>query len=310
MRRFTAEQLRTFAAVVEERTFEEAALVLHVTASAISQRIKAMEQASGQILLRRSNPVEPTDAGRTVLRLAQQIEQLTLEAERELTGRSTDRRLAVAANSDSLATWFLDAVAALPRAERIFCEIHREDEMHSSALLRSGTVMAALTADPQPVQGCSVERLGSVRYWIVAEAGFAAEFFPALSATPSGRVSGTLTEEQLAAAPSVRFDRKDTGLDSMAELLARRHGLRPQHHAPRVFIPSSTEYHRAVVLGLGWGGIPEQQCAGELERGELVRLVERPIDVPIYWQRWTIASPALETLTASVRATAARALRE
>ncbi|MCP3426180.1 LysR family transcriptional regulator ArgP [Rothia sp. AR01] len=308
MKRFTTEQLHTFATVVEEQTFEEAALVLRVTASAISQRIKAMEQASGQVLLRRSNPVEPTDAGRTVLRLAQQIEQLTLEAQRELTGEPGDRRLAVAANSDSLATWFLDAVAAVPRAERIFCEVRREDEMHSSALLRSGAVMAALTADPQPVQGCSVERLGTMRYWIAASAEFVDAYFPGF-ATPPAPPRGGITEEQLAAAPSVRFDRKDIGLDAMAELLAAEHGLRPQHHAPRVFIPSSTEYHRAVELGLGWGGIPEQQCAGELESGRLVRLVERPIDVAIFWQRWTIASPALESLTDAVRATAARALR-
>ncbi|WP_129660354.1 ArgP/LysG family DNA-binding transcriptional regulator [Rothia uropygialis] len=305
MKRFTAEQLRTFATVVEEKTFEEAAPVLRVSASAISQRIKAMEEACGQILLRRSNPVEPTEPGRAVLRLAKQIELLTLESERELTGGDQARRLAIASNSDSLATWLLDALASIPRHERLYCEVHREDERHSSALLRSGGVMGALTVDPQPVQGCSVELLGSTRYFIAASPDFVNHFFPAFFKSPS-----LLTEDQLREAPVIQFERKDIMLDDMVQLLAESHGLRPQTQAPRVYIPSSTQYYRAVSLGMGWGAVPDLQAEGALASGELVRLVDRPIDIPIYWQRWTIDSPALQTLTEAIRATARQRLRQ
>lgn len=305
MKRFSAEQLRTFATVVEEKTFEEAAPVLRVSASAISQRIKAMEQACGQILLRRSNPVEPTDPGRTVLRLAKQIELLTLESERELTGGDEARRLAIASNSDSLATWLLDALASIPREERIYCEVHREDERHSSALLRSGGVMGALTADPQPVQGCSVELLGSTRYVIAASPDFIDWYFPDF-------LDGTrrLTEQQLAQAPVIQFERKDIMLDDMVRVLAESHGLRPQEQAPRVYIPSSTQYYKSIRLGMGWGAVPDLQADEALASGELVTLMDRPIDIPIYWQRWTIDSPALQTLTEAIRGTAHAKLRQ
>ena len=305
MRRFTAEQLRTFATVVEEKTFEEAAPVLGVSASAVSQRIKAMEQSCGQILLRRSNPVEPTDPGATVLRLAKQIELLTVESERELTGGDQARRLAIASNSDSLATGLLDALASVPRDERIYCEVHREDERHSSALLRSGSVMGALTVDPQPVQGCSVEVLGSTRYFIAASPDFIDHFFPGADGLPY-----MLTEQRLREAPVIQFERKDIMLDDMVQLLAESHGLRPQTQAPRVYIPSSTQYYRSVLLGMGWGAVPDLQAEEALERGELIKLVDRPIDIPIYWQRWTIDSPALQTLTEAIRATAHARLRQ
>lgn len=279
--------------------------MLRVSASAISQRIKAMEQACGQILLRRSNPVEPTDPGRTVLRLAKQIELLTLESERELTGGDEARRLAIASNSDSLATWLLDALASIPREERIYCEVHREDERHSSALLRSGGVMGALTADPQPVQGCSVELLGSTRYVIAASPDFIDWYFPDF-------LDGTrrLTEQQLAQAPVIQFERKDIMLDDMVRVLAESHGLRPQEQAPRVYIPSSTQYYKSIRLGMGWGAVPDLQADEALASGELVTLMDRPIDIPIYWQRWTIDSPALQTLTEAIRGTAHAKLRQ
>lgn len=306
MKRFTAEQLRTFAAVVEHHTFEEAALALHVTASAVSQRIKGMEQACGQILLQRTNPVRPTAPGQAVLRLARQIEQLTVETERELTGQDLQRSLTVAANADSLATWFLEALAEVggagandDAAPGILCEVLREDERHSSALLRTGAVMAVLTADPHPVQGCTVERLGTMRYWIVASPAYVRRWF------------GTdgPTTPRLATAPLLQFDRKDDHmLEDMAAMIARAHGLPPQPQAPRVYIPGSVEYLGAVERGLGWGGVPAIQCEEALAEGRLVRLVEEPFDMPMFWQRWSLQVPALDRLTEAVRAAASSAL--
>lgn len=298
MRRFTTEQLRTFVAVVEHQTLEEAAVELRVTSSAVSQRIKAMEKSCGQILLRRTNPVEPTIPGEAVLRLARQVEELSAQTVRELTGEATARRVAVASNADSLATWFLEALAAVPWEARIHCEVRREDERHSSALLRAGAVMAVLTVEPHPVTGCSVERLGDMRYWVVAAPRFVEHWFPE-----------GLGEESLAAAPILQYDRKDDQmLDDAARLLAAEHGVGPRLDAPRVYIPGSVEYWRAAEMGLGWGVVPEAQCGQSLEQGSLVRLVDRPVDAPMFWQRWSISSPALDTLTDVVRTTAHRTL--
>ena len=71
------DQLRALDAVITEGTFDAAARRLSVTPSAISQRIKALEDAAGRILVQRTKPVQPTESGLTVLRLARQIQLLT-----------------------------------------------------------------------------------------------------------------------------------------------------------------------------------------------------------------------------------------
>jgi len=77
-------QLRALQAAVDTGTLDGAARALHVTPSAVSQRLKALEQATGQLLLVRSRPVRVTEPGRALLRLARQLDLLTSDAVREL----------------------------------------------------------------------------------------------------------------------------------------------------------------------------------------------------------------------------------
>ena len=58
------EGLRTLAAVLREGTFDAAATALHITPSAVSQRIKALESSTGRVLVERTAP-DP-DAGAVV----------------------------------------------------------------------------------------------------------------------------------------------------------------------------------------------------------------------------------------------------
>ena len=76
--------LRTLAVAVRLGTFEAAARELHVTPSAVSQRIKALETRIGRVLLHRVKPLEPTEAGLVLVRLATQTELLEREAVAEL----------------------------------------------------------------------------------------------------------------------------------------------------------------------------------------------------------------------------------
>ncbi len=297
MRTFQLEQLRTFAAVVEEGTLEAAARSLVVTPSAVSQRLKAMEDAAGQILLQRTNPVRPTPAGEAVLRFARQVRQLEWDASREL-GDSGDRAgtpIPLVVNADSLSTWFLPALAGLSPELGAFFEVHREDEQHSTQLLRAGTVMAAVTATPDPVQGCSVVPLGALRYRAVASPGYVRRWWP----DGPDLTAGSL-------APVMDFDRKDDLQDGFFRKLTGA-----ELNAPRHYVPSSAEFAQAIRLGLGWGLLPEQQCLADIRSGELVELAsDDPVDVALYWQRWKIASPVLNKLSDAVRETASRQLRQ
>src|ERR1700761_516205 len=89
-------QLVAFCAVVERRSFSQAADQLGVTQPAVSLQIRSLEQRVGQRLLDRSGRrVEPTEAGLMLYRGAQRLlalEQQLLadlgeEAEGELKGR-------------------------------------------------------------------------------------------------------------------------------------------------------------------------------------------------------------------------------
>ncbi|PPF78792.1 ArgP/LysG family DNA-binding transcriptional regulator [Subtercola sp. Z020] len=294
---FAREQLATLLALVDEGTFEAAAARLHVTASAVSQRVKAMEQSAGQVLVQRTNPVRPTSAGDIVLRLARQVQLVETEALSALgqTDSGSSRpTLAVAVNADSLATWFLPALAEASERHSAVFDVHRDDQDHTTALLRSGEVMAAVTSTPEPVQGCSVSPLGVMRYSAVAS--------PAFRDRWAG--GGTLSA-WLGAAPLVNFDRRDELQFGFLERLGLDARQSPAH-----FVPTSADFARAVVLGLGWGMLPEQQCLDDLSRGTLVELAPRaPVDIALHWQRWNLDSVLLDGLTLAVRNAASNALR-
>ena len=293
---FQLEQLRTFLAVIESGTFDAAARALNVTPSAISQRIKALETGTGRVLLRRSKPAEATESGEVVLRLARQLSLLEDDALSTLRGDGDGRRvrLPIVVNADSLATWMPAALAAMPPELGASFEIYREDEGHSIGLLRNGTAMGAVTSVADPVQGCTVRRLGRMRYEPMATPEFVARWFP-----------DGVTADALARAPLVAFDRKDTMQDRYLKRRSRR-ALNP----PRHFIPASAEFASVVALGLGWGMLPELQSAARAESGALVVIeAGAHIDVPLYWQRWNLQSPVLAALSATVASAASGALR-
>ncbi|MFE7742647.1 LysR family transcriptional regulator ArgP [Nocardia sp. NPDC057455] len=288
------DQLRALDAVISEGTFEAAARRLNVTPSAISQRIKALEDAAGRILVQRAKPVRATESGSAVLRLARQIQLLTADAARELGDEASEGaiRVPIAVNADSLETWVLPALGRAPRG--VCFEIHREDEEHTTRLLRDGTVMAAITSTARPVQGCKVDRLGAIRYRPMASPEFAAAWF----------ADGT-TAKSYATAPVVLFDRKD----DLQDRLLRGRGREPLD-PPRHYVPSSTGFAAAVRLGLGWGMLPDLQTDDDRATGRLVSIDPGVvIDVPLYWQQWRLDSPTLGAIAATIAEEAARVLR-
>ncbi|MEU9147791.1 LysR family transcriptional regulator ArgP [Streptomyces sp. NPDC048349] len=300
------DQVRTLLAVVDEGTFDAAAAALHVTPSAVSQRVKALEQRTGRVLLMRTKPVRATDSGEVVVRFARQLARLERDARAEL-GMAEGLgpvRLPIAVNADSLATWFLPVLSRVPQDPPVCVELHREDESHTTALLREGQVMAAVTSSPDPVAGCSVRMLGLARYLPVASPDFAAR-----------HLTGAL-ERDLRRAPTIVFDRKDELQDVFVRSLAgARKGARAGSPAVgagplRHHVPTSEGFRDAVVAGLGWGLVPEQQAGPLVRTGGLVLLApRRPLDVPLYWQQWKLDSPALSLVARLVAEAAGEALR-
>lgn len=302
------DQVYTLLAVVDEGTFDAAAAVLHVTPSAVSQRVKALEQRTGRVLLMRSKPVRPTESGEVVVRFGRQLALLERDARAELglrdegageeTRGKSPARLAIAVNADSLATWFLPALQKVPQEPPICFELRREDEAHTTALLREGQVMAAVTSSPDPVAGCMVRALGLARYLPVSSADFEERYL----------MSGRLVD-LLRTAPVLVFDRRDDLQDSFVRRLAGGARDAPGASRARHHVPTSEGFCDAIVAGLGWGLVPEPQALPLLRSGKLTLLAtDRTVDVPLYWQQWKLDSPALVAVAKAVADTAASEL--
>ena len=284
------QQLAAFAAVIEHGSFDAAAARLHVTPSAISQRIKALEQRVGQVLVVREKPCSATAAGVPLLRLAAQTALLESEALAEMGGGEEGTpRIALAVNADSMSTWFTGVFAAL---QDVLFDIRIEDQDHSARLLREGVVMGVVTTERRPVPGCRVRPLGVMRYIPVASKSFVKRYLP-----------DGFTGHAVSEAPSLAWNRDDALQDELVRKAFRRHIGRPQH-----LVPTAEGFGAAVRAGLGWGMYPDSLAAPNLKDGSFVRVSDVHLDVPLYWQCWKLDSPLVQTVTDAV-GTAAASLR-
>ena len=286
--RLGADQLAALAAVIEFGSFDAAAEWLHVTPSAVSQRIKALEQRVGQVLIVREKPCRATAAGIPLLRLAAQTAMLESEALAETAGgEQTDRaRIAIAVNADSMSTWFTGVLGQLPN---VLFDIRIEDQDHSARLLREGAVMGAVTTERTPVPGCRVESLGVMRYLPVASQSYVKRWLP-----------DGFTKQAAANAPSLAWNRDDALQDMLVRKAFRRSISRPVH-----YVPTAEGFGAAVRAGLGWGMYPEHLAAAALADGSFVRISDAHLDVPLFWQCWKLDNPMVKAVTEAVRSAAA-----
>ena len=274
--------LEALAAVHRRGSFDLAAAQLGLTPSAISQRIKGLEDRNGALLITRSAPCVATEAG---LRLILHFDEVALlEATLKLPQAPlTSLRLAV--NADSLATWVIPALA---QAEGLLFDLVIDDQDHSQDWLRRGEVAGAITSHPGPLQGCETVPLGVLRYFASASPDFFDRHF-----------AQGVDQASLARAPALTFSDKDA---LQHQWLRRQTGARFPYPTHR--IASSQGFVDAALHGLGWGMNPELLIRPHLASGALIEMIaDAPLDVRLYWQFARRSQQALAALTkALVRA--------
>lgn len=285
-------QLAALAAVHRRGSFELAAADLHITPSAVSQRIKALEERAGTLLIRRGQPCTATPPGLRLIRHHDEIALLETTLAQDLPGLAAGpATLRIAVNADSLATWVIPALAA---TEGLLFDLVIDDQDVSQDWLRRGEVVAAITAHAGPLQGCDTVPLGCLRYRATATPTFAARWF-----------SQGVTVQTLSRAPGLTFSDKDRLQERWVSLVTgARHPAFPSHR-----IASSQAFVEACLAGLAWGMNPEVLVAPHLATGALVELVPgTPLDVALYWQFTRLAAPALRPVTQAIRAAAGASL--
>ena len=300
MHMFDPDALECLAAIVEEGGFERAAQRLHITQSAVSQRLQALEAQAGTVLLVR-RPLKATPAGQLLLKHTRQLRLLRADLDRDMRafapqsgGRLREQeRVAVAVNADSIATWVLPALQE-PVAQGLPLEIIADDQDFTQEWLREGQVLGCVTTLDQALRGCRMVPLGAMRYVAVAAPGFAQQ-----------RLGGALTPHNFHQVPFVAFNRKD---DMQREFVSSRLGL-PRLALNQLFVPSSEGQVRAVLAGWGASVVPELLVRGLLAAGELVDIAPGHAErVALYWHCWNLESEVLDWLSQALTQAARAAL--
>ena len=291
--------LTAVAAVTREGSFERAAATLGITPSAVSQRVRTLEQRLGAILIVRAQPCEPTELGRALCAHFDRVQLLEADLAPALApvgaASATSPTLKIAVNADSLATWFPKAAAAFAEATGTLLDLTLDDEAHTVDRLRSGEVQAAVTADPEPVQGCRTIGLGALRYVACASPAFVAR-----------RFADGVTAETLAIAPQLRFDRRDKLQERWT-----RESLDVALIPPIHWVPSTQGFLDFALVGLAWGLLPAALADSYVAAGSLVELSPAcPLDVRLYWTVTRLRATSLRSLTEAVRRAAAKSLHD
>ena len=277
--------LEAAAMVVMEGGFDRAARKLNLTQSAISQRIKLLEEQTGQILLVRATPPRPTPAGKRMLKHYLQVKRLEgdLLADVSPAPREGFASLSLGINEDSLATWFLDAVLPLLSSENVLLDLRVDDQEQTHRLLRDGEVVGCISSRKSPMQGCRITRLGRMYYHLLAAPGFRDRWF-----------AGGVSPDALTRAPAVLFNRKD----ELHDKLCRKLFDTPFTGTDTFYIPSSEKFVEIIVRGFACGMVPDFQGTPLIADGTLVELAPAtPVPVELYWHCWNLKSLLLDKLT-------------
>lgn len=291
--------LRALASVVQTGSFEKAALALNVTPSAVSQRVKQLEERLGVVLIVRGQPCTATDQGALLCRHVETVGMLEAGLAEQLpaaagAGAGGERvTLRIATNADSLGTWFLEALADYARGSEHLLDIVVDDQDHTADWLERGQVVAAVTSSARSVPGCRRTALGALRFRATASPGFIARHFPE-----------GVTAAALARAPALTFNQKDR---LQARWIEQVFGYAIAH--PTHWLPSTQSFVEASLAGMGWGMNPVQLVDPHLANGRLVELVpDTPVDIPLFWQASRLSAGHLADLTRAIVAVARRAL--
>lgn len=292
--------LDALLAVEREGSFEGAARVMGITSSAVSQRIKLLEERVGAVILNR-NPVGPSEFGARLCRHVEQVKLLELSFIginqrnfRAFDGQPVEIKIAV--NDDSLSSWFLDVLQPCSQSDRCFLfDICLYDQDYSIEKMKSGAVLAAISTSQKPVQGFTSYHLGKHVYRATASLAFVQHHF-----------EDGVTIDTLKDAPSLRYNSHD---DLQQEWLRRNFGKK--HKLPSCMLPSSHGILNACLKDVGWGMNPSSMVDHHIEAGELVELIpDATLNKELYWHVSRVVGGTLSKITDKVRNVARKHLAQ
>jgi DNA-binding transcriptional LysR family regulator len=252
-------QLQAFCAVVEKKSFSQAAEQLGVTQPAVSLQVRALEQRLGQSLLDRSGRrVEPTEAGRRLYRSAQRM----LALEEQLLDE-------VSADDGRLTGTLAIGASTGPGAHLVplmLCEFQREHpDLHVALSIWDTQTVIDRVVDRQLELGV----VGALRRHR------SLEFEPLVRdeivlAVPPGHdaAGGTISLDELKQETLIVMQ-EGAGVRQVVEEELRRAGLRLRGVEAKLELGLQESVKSAVAAGYGVAFISRTAIEGELAAGRL-----------------------------------------
>ncbi len=285
---FDYKLLEALAGVINEKGFDRASQKLHITQSAVSQRIKLLEDQSGQVLVTRTVPPRVTQDGKRLLKHYMQVKSLEADLERsmEAKGQKRFQVFPIGINADSLATWFFPAIGSFLKTHRILLDLKVDDQDQTHKMLRNGEVSGCISSESLPVQGCRVKTIGTMNYRLAATKEFVKQYFPT-----------GMDKKNIQAAPAVIFNRKD----DLHERFLKKYFKKPIKNLPVNYVPSSEKFAGMIINGFAYGMIPDLQGLEYIQSGHLVDLAPScNINIKLYWHCWNLKSKFLDDFSGAI----------
>lgn len=276
MANFDYKLLSALTEVIEFQSFELAANKLCISQSAISQRIKSLEEYIGQPVLIRSQPIELTTAGEQLVSHFKKVKQLENELAPVL---SPDKplkpvKVSLAVNADSIATWFIQAITPVLQSNLIELNLMIEHEERTLDKLRTGEAIGAVSVIEKPLKGYRSFCLGKMEYCLVANRDFKDRYF-----------QNGVNKESLKMAPAISYDHKD---DMHVRFIAKHFNLAASEYYCHS-VRSSEAFVELTKQGVAYCLLPKIQIANELAKGELINISpEHELIETLYWHSWVL----------------------
>ena len=251
------ESLKMFCDVVETGSFSRAAQINHVTQSAVSQQIRALEVRYEQKLLSRSaRQVTPTPAGERLFRGCKEILARFGEVEQEIREHSAD-----VAGVTTVSTIYSVGLHELQSVQRLLLKTHpkvnmrlnyrRSDQVYDDIIL--GAAEIGLVAYPQPRAGVDLLPFRDDKLGVICAPGH-----PLVS-------KAKVPLSALAGLPFIAFDREAPSRKAIDRIFKER-GI---ELSPVMEMDNVETIKRAVEMGLGVSVLPLATASYEAAQGTL-----------------------------------------
>ncbi len=267
--------LAALSAIIETQSFQKAAEKLFITQSAVSQRLKNLENFHGEPLLIRTEPYRATALGLSLLRHFKRIRLMEEALNEELQVQPEQQRISIAISRDSLETWFVHVIEGLKHLSPFSLEITADDQDVTFQYFQNGLVSACASTRAKGLSGCKTLFLGYLDYVLVASPAFKKRYFN----DPQKKRSN------LKKAPAIIFNHHDKLHSQYLKNFFDMDDSELSYH----LVPSVAGFKQFTVNGYAYALIPEIDIKAELREGKLIKLYpEKVWEMPVYWHYWAI----------------------